>query len=360
MMKFRGMMLLPLVAAALALPGTVRAQEDDDCPCRERRGMIGISFDTEEDDGEGVRILEVRRGSPADVAGVREGDVVVRLDGEDADEALRALPERLQAGDTVRLRVRRDGRERDYAVVAEPRRAMAFSFSPSMMGREGQVVIVGVDSLRVPLQALTMRIDSLRGRLMELDTTVVRLQMDSLVTLFRDSASIFLQRMPDVNLRIVGPDIEALRLEGGLAELEAGAARLHAEGDMLEAEAALAGTPFFMELGRRSAAGAELAEMNEGLRAYFPGVESGAVVIDVASGTPADRAGLEPGDVIVRAGGEEVEGPEDVRRALTRADEGSVPIAVVRHGQRRELTLEWTGDRLFRREVRPAPRPRRN
>ena len=356
-MKFRGMMLLPLVAA-LALPGAARAQEDDDCPCRERRGMIGISFDTE-DDGEGVRILEVRRGSPADEAGVREGDVVVRLNGEDADDAFGALPGRLMAGDTVRLRIRRDGEEREYAVVAEPRAVMAYSFPRPMLERHGDVMIVGVDSLRVPLQALTMRIDSLHTRLLDLDSTFVRLEMDSLVTLFRDSAAVFLERMPDVNFRIVGPDIQALRLEGGLAELEAGAARLHSAGELLEAEAAIAGRPFFMELGRRAAAGAELAELNEGLRAYFQGVESGALVIEVAPETPADRAGLEPGDVIVRAGGEEVEGPEDVRRALTRAEAGSVPIVVVRRGQRRELTLEWTGDRLLRREVRPA-RPRRN
>src|SRR5688572_10230809 len=128
-MKFRGMMMLPLVAAALVLPGTARAQEDDDCPCRERRGMIGISFDTE-DDGDGVRIIEVRRGSPADEAGVREGDVVIRLNGEDAEEAFEALPRRQQAGDTVRLRVRRGGEERDFAVVAEPRTVMAYSFGP--------------------------------------------------------------------------------------------------------------------------------------------------------------------------------------------------------------------------------------
>ena len=81
--------------------------------------------------------------------------------------------------------------------------------------------------------------------------------------------------------------------------------------DALETE-----RPFFMELGRRSAAGAELAEMNEGLRRYFDNVQGGALVIDVSPNTPAARAGLEAGDVIVRAGGREVNGPEDVRRAL--------------------------------------------
>ena len=51
-MKFRGMWL-PLVAA-LALPGALRAQEDE-CPCRERPGMIGVVFDAEGRES-GVRI----------------------------------------------------------------------------------------------------------------------------------------------------------------------------------------------------------------------------------------------------------------------------------------------------------------
>ena len=74
-------------------------------------------FDSEGRDG--VRVIEVRRGSPADQAGVRQGDVVVRLNGEDAVRATEALPGRLQAGDTVRLRVRREGEgEREVVVVA--------------------------------------------------------------------------------------------------------------------------------------------------------------------------------------------------------------------------------------------------
>lgn len=373
-MKFRGMMMLPLAAAALALPGAARAQEDDDCPCRERRGMIGVSFETEDSD-EGVRIVEVRRGSPADRAGVHEGDVVVLWNGKDADEAFQA-PLRLQSGDTVRLRVRRGGDEREFAVVAEPRTVTAYSFSPQLR-RRAEVVITGLDSLQVPLDVLTMRIDSLHTQLMHLDTGAVRFQMDSLMTLFHsDSGRLLLERMPGVEFRIADADIVALGLREGLADMEDHAALMEeraarTEGEAaeqdgyaarVEAETLITERPFFMELGRRSAAGAELAELNEGLSRYFGGQREGALVIEVAPETPAARAGLEPGDIIVRAGGEQVEGPEDVRHALTRAEDGRVEMEVIRRGDRRTLSLEWTGERVIHREVRPLrpARPRRN
>jgi membrane-associated protease RseP (regulator of RpoE activity) len=349
-MRFRGRWL-PLVAA-LALPGALQAQ-DDDCPCRERRGMIGVVFDTRAGE-DGVRVVEVRRGSPADEAGVRQGDVVVRLNGERAAGAVDALPGRLQVGDTVRLRIRRHGGgERDVVVVAQARPATRFSMvrpeiEGRLLGRENLVIING-DSMRIPLQELTVRIDSLRTHLMEIEELgAVRVEVDSLVRMFADSGSVWMQRMPNVEMRITEPRrmndrvvVEDVVVHGGMPMGEEG-------------------RPFFMELGRRSAAGAELAEMNEGLSAYFGGQREGALVIEVSPESPAARAGLQPGDVIVRAGGQDVEDPADVRAALNRAEAGQVALEVIRRGSRRELSLEWTGgaERLFQRELREPARGR--
>jgi membrane-associated protease RseP (regulator of RpoE activity) len=326
-MKFRNAWL-PLFAVVLAVPGAVRAQEDE----RERPGMIGVSFDVhtsqtdrEPDPTREVRIGHVRRGSPAEAAGVDEGDVVIRINGRPAIESYRGLV--LREGDTVQFRIRRGDDERDVSIVAAPRPAPETRFGITRRG-DGPVVFVGPDSM--PLRALTMRIDSLQTRLRELNTGEVRVHMDSLITLFSDSANVFIRRMPSVEFRVQGTDVEGQRfmLESGSIDLRDEAARL-------------AERPFFMELGRRSAAGAELAEMNEGLRRYFDNVQSGALVIDVSPNTPAARAGLEAGDVIVRAGGREVNDPEDVRRALMGEEDGSVPLEVVRQGRRRELTLQW-------------------
>ncbi len=364
-MKFRGIWL-PLLAAALLAPGAARAQEDDD---DRRPGMIGISFDTRAgDDVDGVRILEVRRGGPADEAGVREGDVVIRLNGSSAIEAFRTLPSTLEEGDTVRLRIRRGGDERDVVVVAERRPGARFGIVRTGPGDRPMVFFNG-DSVEFPLEALTMRIDSLHTRLLHLDSGRVQVRLDSLVHLFNDSARVFIQRMPNIELRLDGPELEALRLEGRLGELDDEAFRLESEIFGLESQAfeleGLRGQPFFMELGRRAAAGAELAEMNEGLSRYFGGLTDGALVIEVAPNTPAARAGLEAGDVILRAGGREVSDPEDVRRALMAAEDGEVVLEVQRQGRRRELTIEWEerdrvirGIRPGRVEVTPRRAPR--
>lgn len=339
-MKFRNAWL-PLFAAALAVPGVVRAQEDE----QERPGMIGVSFsvhvtqsDREPEPKRQVLIGHVRRGSPAEAAGVDEGDVVIRINGRPAIESFRELE--LQEGETVQLRLRRGDDERDVSIVAAPRPATAETRFGIVRRGDGPMVFVGPDSM--PLQALTMRIDSLQTRLLQLDGDEIRLQMDSLITLFSDSANVFIRRMPSVEFRIQGTDLEGQRfmLENGVIDLE-------------DEAALLAERPFFMELGRRSAAGAELAEMNEGLRRYFDNVQGGALVIDVGPNTPAARAGLEAGDVIVRAGGREVNDPEDVRRALMGEEDGSVPLEVVRQGRRRELTLQWEARERIR-EIAPS------
>ncbi len=317
-MKFRGMWL-PLLAA-LALPGALRAQEDERAP---RRGMIGVQFDAEAGSTDGVRVIEVRPGSPAAAAGVREGDIVVRVNGGEAGEGMTVLPANLLAGDTVRLRLRREGGdEREVVVVAAPRPVSRFG-----MVRPGgdNLIVINGDSVRIPLQELTGRLDSLNTVLMDLQSGSFRVEMDSLVRMLTDSAQVWVSSLP--NVEIEGEILEAMPMEGG--------------------------QPFFMELGRRAVAGAELTEMSEGLSTYFGGQREGALVIEVAPESPAARAGLLAGDVIVRAGGEDVADPADVRSALARAGEGRVALEVVRQGRRRELSLEWTGNvRVFHREGR--------
>jgi serine protease Do len=60
-------------------------------------------------------------------------------------------------------------------------------------------------------------------------------------------------------------------------------------------------------------------------------LDAGALVVDVAPGGPADRAGIAPGDVIVGIGGAEVVTSADIRELVTEREPGEeVDVQVVR------------------------------
>ena len=66
----------------------------------------------------------------------------------------------------------------------------------------------------------------------------------------------------------------------------------------------------------------------------------GAVVVEVASGSPAARAKLAPGDVITAFKGEEVNGPRDLTRRVAATPPGtSVSLRVTRDGQPRTVDV---------------------
>jgi S1-C subfamily serine protease len=69
-------------------------------------------------------------------------------------------------------------------------------------------------------------------------------------------------------------------------------------------------------------------------------ITSGVLVASVERGSPAARAGLEDGDVIVQFDGGLVGGIDDLHRRLTDERIGTaVPVVVLRRGQRHELTI---------------------
>jgi serine protease DegQ len=88
--------------------------------------------------------------------------------------------------------------------------------------------------------------------------------------------------------------------------------------------------------------GIQPAPLTEELSSSFDlDVDAGALVRAVPANTPADRAGLEQGDVIVSLQGEPIEMVEDLFAALRDYKPGdSVTVTVVRDGKRRDLDVE--------------------
>jgi Do/DeqQ family serine protease len=70
------------------------------------------------------------------------------------------------------------------------------------------------------------------------------------------------------------------------------------------------------------------------------GEQHGVLVVEMLRGSAADRAGMEPGDVVVAVDGRPVESAAQLRNELARAAVGSrLRITVTRDGRRLEITL---------------------
>lgn len=68
--------------------------------------------------------------------------------------------------------------------------------------------------------------------------------------------------------------------------------------------------------------------------------DSGVQVIDVTQGSPADRAGLKDGDVIISLGGKAVNSIDDIHRSLTAESIGKrLEMSLLRGWTERKETL---------------------
>lgn len=261
-----------------------------------RRGWIGITYSTSGTSGR-MAVTEVIPASPAAGAGLAPGDTIVRWNGDENPEAA-AMRNPVQPGDTLRLRVRRDGRTRDVTVVATSSRSRpAVTFS---RGGDRDVIVLRpsrLSEVRIHADSIAVHADSMHTRLR---------------AMLRDSLGPALRRFEAVEI----PRVEA--------QLMAAQARL-AEG---------------FSAGARAVAGAEFAEVNAGLASYF-GTDRGVLVLRVAPETPAARAGLQAGDVVVSANGHPVEDVRDLREAVSGSRDRDVELEIVRRGSRSQIRLRW-------------------
>jgi serine protease Do len=101
-------------------------------------------------------------------------------------------------------------------------------------------------------------------------------------------------------------------------------------------------TPRVFTSWRSGMLGIESESLGSQLAEFF-GVKEGALVRSVTKGTPADKAGLKAGDVIVKVEDHRVSGPREVA-ALLRAPrtKKTFPLTVVR--DRKEIVIQVTLD----------------
>jgi S1-C subfamily serine protease len=106
--------------------------------------------------------------------------------------------------------------------------------------------------------------------------------------------------------------------------------------------------------------GVAIESMSDQLASFFGAKEGGVLITEVRENSPAAKAGLKAGDVIVGVDAEKVKDSSDLIRAIGQKEEGQVAIKVIRDRGEKTLnvTLEKpvravpkTTSRLFRRSI---------
>jgi S1-C subfamily serine protease len=88
-------------------------------------------------------------------------------------------------------------------------------------------------------------------------------------------------------------------------------------------------------------AGAEMTQLNEGLRDFANLKGDGIFVINVTLGSPAGESGLRPGDLIVRVNKELVQNPGQLMTMMMKAEDNSLLLQILRKQKEQNLTLRW-------------------
>jgi serine protease Do len=91
-----------------------------------------------------------------------------------------------------------------------------------------------------------------------------------------------------------------------------------------------------MRSGRRIGVG--VTPLTKQLSEHF-GVTGGVMINDVRADSPAAKAGLKAGDIIVEAEGKEVKGDVDLIRVIGEKKEGDVTLTIMRQGNRQTVRV---------------------
>lgn len=346
----------PILLAAGSAPAAAQGSYATSAP----PAWLGISYEVRWTQAGGrcapqVLVDGVIQGSPAERAGLRSGDAIIALNGESVPAGrIDLVATRLHPGDSIRLRVDRDGRVREVLAIADRRPArpptVAATAKPGGL-RATSAPIVHLDGETLVARNVEARQQDHRGYWFATDdgrTEYRRLgswsqdDVDArVVRLLRCAEEVEWQpaRAPVVDYRQVQRRADSLRVVITRRALE------QADLEALHAPPPAPGLPHgapgvLMLTESRGVAGADLAPLEPELAEYFRNAREGLLVLRVGRDTPAERAGLRPGDVIVEGNGRRLESTGELRALLSFPDPEPVRLRVVRKGRVRSITLE--------------------
>jgi membrane-associated protease RseP (regulator of RpoE activity) len=240
----------------------------------------------------GVGVAQVINGSPAERAGVRVNDVILRFDGETVTSVrkLNRMIGEVAPDHTARMTISRGGAEQEISVTLGARKNFTQSF-------EG---------------VLAPRAEALRG------------QSDAL------------RRQGEEMRR----QSEKFKLQGEEMRRQGDNARRQMEGLLREnPELFKDGRGFSFSFGGRRI-GVTTTALTDQLGNFFgvPG-NRGLLITRVGENTPAAKAGLKAGDIITSVNGKTVGDAGEMTRVINDRNEGDVTLTYYRDKKERSVTV---------------------
>jgi membrane-associated protease RseP (regulator of RpoE activity) len=304
-------LLAVALAAVAALPVTAAAQ-----------GWLGVTTQSTDEDlrrgldltRDGLLVNRVFEGSPAERAGLRKGDVILRYDGRSVADPgeLRSYVRDSRVGETVPVEIWRNGSRRTLDVeVGEVPASEPDSFeTPVPPAPRAPRAPAPPAAPRAPRTPEPDRSDEPNR------DTIRRMIIDGR-ELSEDEIR---ERLEQRGLK----ELKDLKGLEGLADM------MWMHGD---------GPGSFMMVGR-GRLGVRVEKLTSDL-AQALGVDGdrGVLVLQVMEDTPAQKAGIRAGDVILRVGNRDVSDSEELTREL-RQREGRTDIVVLRKGSRRTIEVD--------------------
>ena len=141
------------------------------------------------------------------------------------------------------------------------------------------------------------------------------------------------------NFSVAVPEIDKLKLEKELREMPE--LKELQKGDfpkVFTMPPGGEGKNFMWKAGERRQIGVSVCPVTKQLGSSL-GVENGVLINDVREDSPAAKAGLKAGDIIVEADGKTIKNNLDLMRALSDKKEGDVQLTIVRDRNRQTISV---------------------
>ncbi|HVE56751.1 MAG TPA: PDZ domain-containing protein [Pyrinomonadaceae bacterium] len=232
----------------------------------------------------GVAVEKVVENSPAAQAGLQAGDVIIRFEGEEIESVrkLSRLIAEIAPDHQVKLTILRNGSEQEITATMGKREV------PAMFNGNFKMEMPNFENL---------------------------------------------PKMPEGQLMPKMPDMSKLPQVPALPNGQGGAFIWKGDGE----------TGFFFGANRQI--GISVSSLTKQLGEYFGAPDGkGLLINNVRENSPAAKAGLKAGDIIVEADGKEIKNNTDLIRTLNEKKEGDVQLTIIR--DRNRQTVQVTPEKL--------------